>query len=461
MRPRGADERANLHSLISPAVMWLKRILETDALPPEKMTWGQRYRLRHTCRTSLVLWAVVSLFAALVAASGVRWLDYQTGWVLFGFSPDGARAVLGVLVGSMLSFIVFVLSATLIVVQLASGQSSPRVIAMVLATPWVKVPLALLTFTYTFSLTALGRVEDRVPHLLVGTAILLNLISLVVFFQFVHHLSTGLRPGALIQLVAERARHVIADVYPVPYRSNPNAPKSGVRPTTPSQVVEYAGQPGVVMAFSAAELVRLAADGGAVVDMVPQVGNFIATGDPLFKVFGDIRPIAGDQLRACVAVGPERTIDQDPRFVFRILVDIASKALSPAINDPTTAVLALDQIEHLLLVVGRRDLDKGQVSDREGTLRLRYHTPDWSDFVMLAVSEVRQFGAGSIQVGRRLRAMLEHLSEVLPESRRQPLDQELALLCSTINRSFDEEEDRRRANTPDFQGMGGSGDENR
>jgi len=155
------------------------------------------------------------------------------------------------------------------------------------------------------------------------------------------------------------------------------------------------------------------------------------------------------------------TIDQDPRFVFRILVDIASKALSPAINDPTTAVLALDQIEHLLLVVGRRDLDKGQVSDREGTLRLRYHTPDWSDFVMLAVSEVRQFGAGSIQVGRRLRAMLEHLSEVLPESRRQPLDQELALLCSTINRSFDEEEDRRRANTPDFQGMGGSGDENR
>ena len=93
------------------------------------MTWGQRYRLRNTYRTSLVLWSVLCLFAALVAAPLIRWLDHETGWVVFGYSPDGARAVLSVLVGSMLTFIVFVLSATLIVVQLASGQSSPRVIA--------------------------------------------------------------------------------------------------------------------------------------------------------------------------------------------------------------------------------------------------------------------------------------------------------------------------------------------
>ena len=421
------------------------------------MTWGQRYRLRLACRTSLVLWAILSLFAALVAAPLMRWLDRETGWIVFGFSPDGARAVLGILVGSMLTFIVFVLSATLIVVQLASGQSSPRVIAAVLASPWVKIALGVLTFTYTYSLAALGRVEDRVPDLMVSAAVVLNLMCLVVFFQFVQRLATGLRPGALIQLVAERARGVIADVYPLPYGSNPGAQAArGVLPTTPSQVVEYAGRSGVVMAFSASELVRLGAAGSAVVEIVPQVGDFIAAGDPLFRVFGGIRPVAADHLRGCVAVGPERTIDQDPRFVFRVLVDIASKALSPAINDPTTAVLALDQIEHLLLLVGRRDLDEGRMCDRDGTLRLVYDTPDWSDFVMLAVSEVRQFGAGSIQVGRRLRAMLEHLLEVLPETRRQPLDQELTLLGAGINRSFDDEEDRRRAGMADFQGVGGS-----
>jgi uncharacterized membrane protein len=421
------------------------------------MTWGQHYRLQLACRNSLVLWAVLSLGAALVAAPLIRWLDRETGWSVFGFSPDGARAVLGVLVGSMLTFLVFVLSTTLIVVQLASGQSSPRVIAVVLATPSVKIALGLLTFTYTYSLAALGRVEDRVPDVLVGTAVLFNLICLVVFFQFVQRLSTGLRPGALIQLVAERARRVIAEVYPKPLGSNPGAqPARGVSPATPSQVVEHAGQSGVVMAFSAPDLVRLATAGHAMVEMVPQVGDFIAAGDPLFRVFGDVQPVAGDRLRACVAVGPERTMDQDPRFVFRVLVDIASKALSPAINDPTTAVLALDQIEHLLLIVGRRDLDAGRMCDRDGTLRLVYGTPDWSDFVMLAVSEVRQFGASSIQVGRRLRAMLERLIETLPDTRREPLDQELALLGAAINRSFDDEEDRRRASIADFQGMGGS-----
>jgi uncharacterized membrane protein len=173
-------------------------------------------------------------------------------------------------------------------------------------------------------------------------------------------------------------------------------------------------------------------------------------------VFGGIGPIADDQLRACVAIGAERTLEQDPRFVFRVLVDIASKALSPAINDPTTAVLVLDQIQHLLLSVGQRDLDERQVRDRDGTLRLVHDGPDWSDFVMLAVSEVRQFGAASIQVGRRLRAMLEHLIEALPAARRPPLEQELALLGAAISRSFDDEEDRRRACVADLQGMGGS-----
>ena len=149
------------------------------------MTWERRYRLWHWAGTSLVLWAALSLFAALLCAPAVRWLDRETGWVLCRYTPDGARAVLGTLVSSMLTFIVFVLSATLIVVQLASGQLTPRVISLVLAKPGVKVALASLTFTYTYTLAALGRVEDSVPHLHVGVAVVLNLACIVVFFVFV------------------------------------------------------------------------------------------------------------------------------------------------------------------------------------------------------------------------------------------------------------------------------------
>ena len=304
------------------------------------------------------------MLAALLAAPIIRWLDRETGWIIFGFSPDGAGAILGALTGSMLTFIVFVLSATLIVVQLASGQLTPRIIAMVFAMPWVRISLGIFTFTYVYTLSALGRVEDRVPDLHVSMAVLLHLTCIVVFFLFVQRLSNGLRPSTMMKLVADRGREVIEQVYPAAY--DPNRPEqaiSGALPASPAQMVEFTGRTGVVMAFSVAELVRLARDAETVVELLPQVGDSLAPGDLMFRIYGGAQAVSLDALRACVAVGPERTLDQDPRFVFRILVDIANRALSPAVNDPTTAVIALDQIDNLLLCLGQQRLDEGRAHD--------------------------------------------------------------------------------------------------
>src|SRR5262249_38774789 len=151
-------------------------------------------------------------------------------------------------------------------------------------------------------------------------------------------------------------------------------------------------------------------------EMVPQVGDHVAAGDPLFRIFKGGAALPETSLRDSIAVGQERTLEQDPTFAFRILVDVALKALSPAINDPTTAVLALDRIHHLLRVVGNRHLDTGQIRDDKGRLRLVSRTPDWEDFVCLAVTEIRHFGGNSIQVVRRLNAMLESLIQALPEA---------------------------------------------
>ena len=421
------------------------------------MNWEQRYRLKHAARTSLVLWAALSLVAALVCAPAVRWLDYQTGWTVFGFSPDGARAVLGVLVGSMLTFIVFVLSSTLIVVQIAAGQLTPRIIAMVFAMPWVRITLGLFTFTFAYTVAAFGRVEERVPDLHVGVAVFLNLGCILGFFMFVQELASSLRSTSMMRLVADRGRRVIEQVYPLKYDSGrPEQARSDSLPGITVEVIESTGQSGVVMAFSAAELTRLAREADAVIELIPQVGDFVATGDPLLRVFCGARPIPSHALCGCIAIGRERTIEQDPRFVLRILVDIASRALPPAINDPTTAVLAIDQIHHLLLCLGRRYLDDGRIHDRDGNLRLIYGTPDWPDYVMLAVSEIRQFGEGTIQVDRRLSAMLEHLIEALPEARHPPLREELALLGRAVERRFSDESDRKRAIVADYQGIGGS-----
>ena len=186
------------------------------------------------------------------------------------------------------------------------------------------------------------------------------------------------------------------------------------------------------------------------------MGDFVSHRDPLFRIYPADRHIDEAALHQLVAIGRSRTLEQDPAFAFRIIVDIASRALSPAINDPTTAVLALDQLQSLLRYVGEKQLDAGREFDGQGKLRLIYRTPQWEDFVALAVTEIRLFGAASIQVPRRLGAMLEHLIAVLPEARAPALRRELASLQSAVERDYGDPEDRRRAQTGDRQGIGGA-----
>src|SRR4030095_15606081 len=194
------------------------------------------------------------------------------------------------------------------------------------------------------------------------------------------------------------------------------------------------------------------------IELVPEVGQFIASGDPLFRVYRGNQKVE-NRLRNSVAIGAERTPEQDPLFAFRILVDIASKALSPAINDPTTAVLAIDQIHHLLRDIGKRSLAEGQETDRTGRTRLIYRTPNWEDFVVLGTTEIRQYGHESIQVQRRLRAMLEDLIDTLPKRRHPVLFKELNLLATSSKRAFPDLADQVLADSGDMQGIGGSYDE--
>ena len=212
---------------------------------------------------------------------------------------------------------------------------------------------------------------------------------------------------------------------------------------------------GVVLAMDVAGLVADARAADALIELVPQVGDFVATGDPIFRVRGGGRSLDEGLLGQRIVLGAERTIEQDPAFPFRIIVDIAAKALSPAINDPTTAVLALDQIHHLLRNLGHRKLDSGLIFDRDQRLRLAYRTPDWEAFLDLAVTEIRHFGASSIQVARRLRAMLEDLIAVLPPVRRPALQAELRRLERSAERAFVDPDDLARAGQGDSQGLGG------
>jgi uncharacterized membrane protein len=153
-------------------------------------------------------------------------------------------------------------------------------------------------------------------------------------------------------------------------------------------------------------------------------------------------------------MGPERTFDQDPRYAIRLLVDIAIRALSPAINDPTTAVQALDQIEDLLLRLGRSRLQVGPARDAAGTLRLVIPQPTWEDFVVLAFEEIRYSGATSVQIMRRMRALISDLTSALPKERHPALRHYRERLDSTIARSFEDAEEKLAASIEDPQDLG-------
>lgn len=418
------------------------------------MSWLRRYHLKLYLRNSIWVAPLFSIALGLVAVRTLSKLERTLGWQI-DISVDNGRIILGTLASSLFTLVVVVASALLVAVQLASAQLTPRIIVLVYRHTNRRYILAIFTFTFTFAIGTLVRVEQSVPWLTTYISAYAFLLNLGLYLYFVDSIGKMLRPSATLRAVALEGRKVIHAVYPRPLNEQQaKAPEPvEILDGQPAQIVTNAID-GVVLAFDLKGLVTLAEGSNCLIELVPEVGDFVAAGDPLFRVFG-LSPLPDRALRNSVALGQERTMEQDPMFAFRIMVDIASKALSPAINDPTTAVLAIDQLHHLLRDVGGRFLAEGRETDRSGAVRLFYRTPNWDDFVLLAVTEVRQYGRDSIQVMRRLRAMLENLIQTLPDRRAPLLRKELGLLASSSQRTFADLADQTLAEISDLQGLGG------
>ena len=420
------------------------------------MTWLQRYSINSFFRNTVWFPPLLGMAAALLLHPLVRWVDLILGWKA-PVGPESARAVLAALSSSMFTFIVFVFSILLLSVQLASAQLTPRIIANFFRSRILRVSLTLFVFAFTYTLAALSRIGDSVPQVSLWVAVYSSVACIGVFLYLIDRVGKSLRPVSILTALGSAGQGVIEDVYPRPVAGTEDTPTNAVLVPEgePSRTVATR-RTGVVLAFDVAGLVELARRSDCIIEFVPQVGDFVSSGDPLFRLYRGGEVIADHELYQAVAIGPERTIEQDPEFAIRVIVDIAAKALSPAINDPTTAVLALDQIHRLLRAVATRQLDTGRVRDDAGQLRLVYRTPDWDNFVSLAITEIRQFGRGSIQIIRRMRAMLESLIEIVPPQRAALLRAELELLDRGAELDFRDPDDRVRAASADSLGVGGT-----
>jgi uncharacterized membrane protein len=400
----------------------------------------------------------LSIPAALLAVWLLTGYEHATGSQT-KVSAETVRALMSTVAGSTFTLVVLVSSAVLLAVQLASAQLTPRIIAMIYRNPYQKLAFTLFVFTFTFSASVLARIDESAPRIASYVAAYGFLANLALFILFIDNIGKMLRPSSAVRAVAVSGRSVIRNVYPALLQEDSAVPAPVKAISKEQPRVLPSTVDGAVLAFDVKGLVALAQRSNCVLELVPEVGQFIAAGDPLFRIYKGGDSISDRSLRNSVAVGAERTPEQDPLFAFRVLVDIASKALSPAINDPTTAVLALDQIHHLLRDLGKRYLAEGREVDRNGKTRLVYRTPNWEDFVLLGTTEIRQYGRDSIQVQRRLRAMLKDLLTTLPARRAPVLEKELALLATSTKRTFLDLDDQTLAESGDLQGIGGSYDE--
>jgi uncharacterized membrane protein len=347
----------------------------------------------------------------------------EPSWYLFRGGPEGARSVLSAVVSSMLTLAGLVFSVTILVLQLASNQFSPRALRTFLKDRPSQLALGIFVGTFIYALLGLRVVrgtsegiEQHVPSLSVWLAVVLSVLSVGAFIYYIHHVSQSIRAVVILTRIGQETRSTLAQMYPEGLGEDEEEARSEKPEGLPSLLIPSLHSSGVLVAVDEERLLSCARGARVTLSLVPMVGDFVSHGATLCEVWGDATNLNVKEFLEALTFGPERTLQQDTAFGFRQLVDIAERALSPGINDPTTAVQAIDQLHDLLRRMIRRRFPSTSRKDEAGALRLLCPRPDWNSYVRLAVDEVRQYGKGSIQVTRRLRFLLEDLRKVAPPS---------------------------------------------
>lgn len=414
------------------------------------------YKIYTNLRSSLwlvpVLCVLLGAVSSFVTIALHRANNYQLVPSSFVGGPDAALAILGTVAAAMVSLTALVLTIVLVVVQLAMGQFSPRIVQRLLRDRPSQVAIGLFVATFVHALLAIREVKlgssgqpGHVPGVAVVATFVLALACISVLVMYVHHVGQALRVSALVELAGKDTRRLLDKMYPDTGRPSQ---------TRRDPKVVLAKKSGVLNTVAHRQLVKAAREADCALELVPALGDFVPAGAPLFRVQGDAHGLDIDKVNDGVILRMERTLDQDVGYGLRLLVDMAERSLSDSRwQDPTTAVQAIDRLHDCLRQLAARPFPDGEHRDDEGRLRLVEHVMTWEAYVHLAFDEIRLAGAGSPQVARRLQAALQDLLDVAPAERRQVLADQLDLLSAGTAEAFSDERDARVAQVADTGGL--------
>jgi uncharacterized membrane protein len=414
----------------------------------------QRFRLRHVTRTRLWLVPLTCVVAGIGLAVGLVAVDRASGYHLVSTGVTGSAAsvqtILSAAASALVTLTSVVLSLTLVAVQLAMGQFSPRIVRAILHDRRSQFAVGLFIGTFAYAMTVLRNIDSSggaLPGLAVVVAYALILAAIAVLVLYVQHTAESIRAGGLIGWVADVTREEVDRLY-----------AAAREPEVDPSVVAAPGC-GVVTRVAHQLLVDTAAKADCVLELVPAMGDFVPRGGPLFRVRGSLSGPDRDAVARSVILDRERSHEFDPAFGVRKLVDVATRSISSSpFQDPSTSVQSIDRIHDVLRQLAAREFPSGRHCDAQGRLRLVERVMSWEGYVRLAFDELRLVGAGSPQVARRLCAALEDLRSVASPERRPPLDRQLELLGDAVRRAYDDIADIEAALVPDRQGIGSGPD---
>jgi uncharacterized membrane protein len=395
----------------------------------------RRFRLIRAIRTGLWFTPLVCVLSGLVLAICTTLIDRHWGsFVPRGLTgtPRDVQQVLGTTATSIVTLMGLVLTMTLVVVQLAMGQFSSRIVRPLLENHPSQLVIGLFGATLVqafITLRGVDVVEGRVPGLSVLVSYALFLVSLVMLVFYTHQIGITLRSSSLIDTAGDRGIKLVDDLFPASGETSTEDPVIASRTA------------GVVARLLRDRIVDAACKADCTLELVPMMGDFVPHDSPLFRIHGDDSRVDHKKVAELVILGDERALKEDLGAAMRALVDIADRALQQPFSDPTTAVQSIHRLHDLLRRLAQRPFPDGIHRDSDGVIRFVEPIRTWDGYVRLAFDEIRVAGAHSPQIPRRLRAALDDLKRVAPPERQAALDHQLRLLDEA---------------TPDVQGIGSS-----
>ncbi len=379
-------------------------------------------------------------------------------------SVGSAQAYLSAMSSGMITLTALVFSVMFVMIQMTMSAYSKRLIMLFSGHPLGLHALGVFSATFLSALGTLQFVDrnrdGRVPWLSMEFDTVLLVLSMILLTLLIQRIAL-LRITYILQFIGDKGRAVIAKTLP-PFEGGAadeivalRHKAEVIRAQAPQQVVAYDGVPLAIANFRVNDFVRQAKEAGGTIVIKCGVGDTVAQGTVLLEVYRARALVPERSLLRGIVLAPERTFEQDPKYPLRLLVDTAIMALSPAVNDPTTAVQAIDQIQDLLHRLGSRVLDAGFIKDEQGELRLIFPMPTWEEYLALAFDEIRLYGAATIQVLRRMRAALMDLAvSIKNPARADAIRKYLEHLDAFVERSGLDPIDRGFALEADPQGLG-------